>query len=358
MPHRPLPAGTIHVDALTIRPSRLCSPEFQRFYAGTIVEGIEPEWPVPARDAPQAAWDEFDAWADRQCNAAPLAAALARYPVDIVETQLGGVHVAVATPKEGIAAHNQHRVLINLHGGSFVMNRGVMGGLLESVPVASIGRIKVVTVDYRQAPFHRHPAGSEDVEAVYACLTAQYSPAAIGIYGCSAGGVLTAQAVARFQQRELPTPGAIGIFNAAPPPPLGRTPPWAPGWGDSGIWFSGRPKNEPSTVERAMARVGEWYMEGTELRDPQANPGCHAETLAKFPPTLLLSGTRDFAMSIVVAAHARLLQLEVDASLYLMEGCQHGAHIVAVDTREAHDAQSYIARWFDERLAPQPAPAT
>jgi hypothetical protein len=70
--------------------------------------------------------------------------------------------------------------------------------LLESVPIASVGRFKVITVDYRQAPEATFPVASEDVAAVYKDLLKTYKPENIGVYRCSAGGALTAQAGAWF----------------------------------------------------------------------------------------------------------------------------------------------------------------
>jgi acetyl esterase/lipase len=43
-------------------------------------------------------------------------------------------------------------------------------------------------------------------------LLKHYPPRNIGIYGCSSGGMLTAEAVAWFQKEKLPRPGAIGLF--------------------------------------------------------------------------------------------------------------------------------------------------
>ena len=63
------------------------------------------------------------------------------------------------------------------------------------------------------------PAASEDVEAVYRELLKEYQPEHIGIFGCSAGGGLTAQAVAWFLSKALSRPRAVGIFAAAPMPP-------------------------------------------------------------------------------------------------------------------------------------------
>src|SRR3546814_2393308 len=40
----------------------------------------------------------------------------------------------------------------------------------------------------------------------------QYDPRNIGIYGCSAGGLLTAQSVAWLIDKKLPLPGAIAML--------------------------------------------------------------------------------------------------------------------------------------------------
>src|SRR5207249_3527017 len=124
-----------------------------------------------------------------------------------------GVYTDIVTPKGGIAPANRQRVLIDVHGGGFVIGARV-SGLLEAVPIAAIGKIKVITVDYRMAPEHKFPAASEDVAAVYKELLKELKPQNIGIYGCSAGGMLTAQAIAWFQKEKLPIPGAIAILCA------------------------------------------------------------------------------------------------------------------------------------------------
>ena len=40
-----------------------------------------------------------------------------------------------------------------------------------------------------------------------------YKPRNIGIFGTSAGAILTAEAAVRFKQLGLPMPGALGIFS-------------------------------------------------------------------------------------------------------------------------------------------------
>src|SRR4029453_9406404 len=157
------------------------------------------------------------------------------YPVDRADTKIAGVHAYVYTPKG--AAANSRRVLINLHG------RGFSGcwpacAELESIPIASLAKTRVVSLDYRQGPQHKFPAASEDVAAVYAQLLKTHAAQDVGIYGCSAGGMLTAMSVTWFQKHNLPRPGAIGILCPGGGPPGGggwggeaRNPPGASGEG-------------------------------------------------------------------------------------------------------------------------------
>jgi acetyl esterase/lipase len=108
--------------------------------------------------------------------------------------------------------------------------------------MAGIGHVKVISIDYRQAPEHKFPAASEDVAKVYQELLKTFKAENIGIYGCSAGGFLTAQSVAWFQAHNLPAPGAIGIFCAGA---LSWTAPSdsASVWQSLNILGRGRPAN-------------------------------------------------------------------------------------------------------------------
>ena len=80
------------------------------------------------------------------------------------------------------------------------------------MPIAFVGKFRVISIDYREAPEYSFPAASEDVAKVYAELLKTYKPTNIGIYGCSAGGPLTAESIAWFQKLKLPLPGAVGMF--------------------------------------------------------------------------------------------------------------------------------------------------
>jgi acetyl esterase/lipase len=133
------------------------------------------------------------------------------FPVDREDATIGGVHAYVCTPKSGIAPENRDRVLSDLHGGGF-RDGWPACAELEQMPIAALGRIKVMSLDYRQGPRQRHPAASEDVAAAYRELLKTYRPENIGIYGCSARGLLAAISVAWLQREGLPPNGAVGVL--------------------------------------------------------------------------------------------------------------------------------------------------
>ncbi|MGA2777299.1 MAG: alpha/beta hydrolase [Steroidobacteraceae bacterium] len=258
------------------------------------------------------------------------------YPVQVEATTIAGVPVAIVST--AVSNSDPRRVLINLHGGAFLWGAG-SGGLVESIPIASLSKIAVVTVDYRQGPENTYPAATEDVEKVYRALLRRYPASGIGIYGCSAGGVLSAQSVAWFQRQGLPRPGAVGIFCAGVvnmdgdsyfvgPMLMGQIPP-APH--PPGLGFLS-------------------YFQGADFGSPLVLPGNSAEVLAKFPPTLLISGTRDMALSAVLRSDDLLTRAGAVAELHVWEGMWH-SFFSDPELPESKAAYAVIAEFFDRRLA-------
>lgn len=266
-----------------------------------------------------------------------LALANSRYQVTSQRSQLDGIPVETFLPTEGVSAANRHRVLIELHGGGFMVGGGGSMGAAESVPIASIGRIRVIAVDYRQAPEHLFPAASEDVERVYRNLLKTYRPENIGIYGCSAGGMLAAQSVAWFVKKELPIPGAIGIFCASAHPFAA---------GDSGRFWPGL-----ITGGEAMPpnRNTLPYFAKTDPDDPLVMPSASKEVLRKFPPTLFVTGTRSTEMSGAAQSHLDLLDAGVSSQLLLFDGLSHG-FVVDSSLPESRRAYDLIVRFFMQNL--------
>jgi monoterpene epsilon-lactone hydrolase len=191
------------------------------------------------------------------------------YSVKIEPQTMAGVSTEIITPLDGIPAKNSERVLINLHGGGFEWG-GASAGEVESIPIASLGKIRVITVLYRLGPENVFPAASEDVAAVYEELLKKYKPANIGIYGCSAGGILTAESMAWFDKIHLPMPGAIGTFCGSIALPEGDSAYTAPVL--NGI------KGQPAPYPIAAVP----YFRGANLHDPRVADG-HPRTLCQRP---------------------------------------------------------------------------
>jgi epsilon-lactone hydrolase len=257
-----------------------------------------------------------------------------RYPVTISAREIGGVYTEVFTPSEEAATKNKGRVLINLHGGGFLEGARSISHV-ESIPIAAVAKIKVISVDYRQAPEYHFPAASQDVAAVYRELLKTYPHQNIGVFGCSAGGLLAAETVAWLRNEHLPLPGAVGMFC------MGAS---YTGKGDS--YIIGRAIEGSPEAEFAKYFA---YFEGTNSMDPLVFPVVSDEVMAAFPPALLVTGTRDHALSSVVYTHARLCELGVKADLHVFEGMGH-AFFYNPELPESREMYTLAGKFFDTHL--------
>lgn len=270
---------------------------------------------------------------DEEWFAPQIEAARKLYPADVEVTQIGGVRVQIFTPAAGIAPENAHRVLINLHGGGF--NVGSMtASQVESLPLATVGRIKVISIDYRMFPEHRFPAASEDVAAVYRELLKTYRADQMAMFGCSAGGMLTGQAVAWFDKLGLPQPSSVGVFCAA----------LRPFAGDSSIVTPRLGGVIPPPDARALG-----YFSMEDLGNPLAFPSNSPAVLAKFPPTLFITGSRAGEMSAAAQSAIDLNLAGVEAKLMIWDGLDH-AFFMDAQIPESRQAIQFMADFFKEHF--------
>lgn len=323
------PDATVTSPALSIPYSSFASPQARAFFPKMLAEGSK----APPIDAPI---EQSRAFYDR-LNRDRVVRMQKMYAVTIHHENIAGVGADVVLPAQGVPAENRHRVLVNLHGGAFLWGAH-SGGLVEAIPVASVGRIKVITLDYRQGPEHHFPAASDDVEAVYRALLKQYKPQEIGIYGCSAGGILTGESVARLITDKLPVPGAIGTFCGSLLDIDGDSAYVAPVLNGQGV------PAHPLTLADLP------YFHGADPHDPLVQPGLSPTLLAKFPPTLLITGTRDMTMSSVLASQQRLDQAGVKTELHVWDGMWH-SFFSDPELPESQDAYRVMARFFLQHLS-------
>lgn len=262
-----------------------------------------------------------------------------RFAVTIAPATIAGVRVLDITPADG--SHNPDRVLINLHGGAFLL--GWDGNaLVESIPVAALGHYRVITVDYRMAPEHRHPAALEDVAAVYAALLADYAPAKVGIYGGSAGGLLAAQAAAWLPGHGLPQAGALGVFGAGGVPFQAGESAYLAGYIDGEY-------PPPARRDDGVDASTEGYFAGVQAKDPTAWPAYHLDVLAGFPPTLIITGTRSMDLSPAIYTNSQLIKAGVRSTLIVGESMGH-CYYYDLALPEARDAYAAMVAFFGENL--------
>lgn len=103
------------------------------------------------------------------------------------------------------------------------------------------------------------------------------------------------------------------------------------------------------------------YLMHADPHDPLAFPVRSKEVLAKFPPSLLIGSTRDFALSSVVHTHTLLVQQGVEAELHVWEGLGH-AFFMDPDLPQSRDLYGVVVKFFDKNLgrfkAPPATPAS
>jgi epsilon-lactone hydrolase len=319
--------GTVHLGARTIPVPKTISPEAQQYLA-------TPPWGDSAPPPNVPLW-ELRATFDSMFN---VLTEMARsiYPVKIEEQRIGGIRSDLVS-STGVGEGKQGRVLINLHGGGFVL--GSPPALVEAIPIANLTKTPVITVDYRLAPEHPFPAAIDDIVAVYKELLKAYQPNNIGVLGSSAGAILTGETAVRLHQLGLPLLAALGVFSGSGD---------LSDFGDSMAMytlfgFSGellRPFEDSASEVNA-------YLGGHDANDPVVSP-IHAD-LRGFPPTLLITGRRDFLLSATTIFHRALRRSGGEAELVVFEAMPH-CHWLAVHLPESKEALEIMADFFDRKL--------
>jgi acetyl esterase/lipase len=285
--------GTAYVKRVVPVPKTI-SPEAQKMLARVVSDAAVPSTLEQRRAG-------TDKW---QAGAGEVSKRL--YPANVAEDRIAGVPVRVVTPLT-IAPEKRDRVLINLHGGGFNSDSG---SLTETIPIANLTGIKVIAVLYRLAPEHPFPAGVDDAVAVYRELLKTYKPSHIGVYGTSAGAILTPEMTVKLKQMKLPLPGVTGVFSGSGD--FSEV-------GDSNALYALNGFSGHLDPPRA-AEAG-YYTGSTNLKDPVLSP-LYAD-LTGFPPTLFITSGRDLLLSGTTILHRAYLRAGVDAQLVVFEALPH-----------------------------------
>ena len=160
----------------------------------------------------------------------------------------------------------------------------------------------------------------------------------MGLFGTSAGAILTAEVAVKLRQLGLPLPAALGVFSGTGD--LSQS-------GDSEafytIWGLGGELKPPSKGPLIDPYVGK-----TDPKDPVLSP-LYAN-LKGFPPTLFVTSTRDLLLSGTTILHRAFLHAGVDAQLVVFEALPH-AFWYDYHLPETKEALGLMADFFNAKLS-------
>lgn len=241
----------------------------------------------------------------------------------VIDSPAGGLTLRVFTPPvvKGVYLH--------FHGGGWAQGASdLQDPRLERV--ARECDVAVISVDYRLAPEHPHPAGPDDAETAAVWLArnagAEFGTDRLVIGGESAGAHLSAVALLRLRDRH----GLAGAYYGANllygAYDLTLTPS-VRAWGDRYVVLS----------EPYINWCLDMFVAPEKRTDPDVSP-LYAD-LAGLPPALFSVGTVDPLLDDTLFMHARWLAAGNEAEIAIHPGLPHAFPLMPMKASEAANAR-------------------
>jgi acetyl esterase/lipase len=206
--------------------------------------------------------------------------------------------------------------LLHIHGGGFVMGSPEMD-VARNIELARATGCAILSVDYRLAPEHPHPAGLEDCHSALVWLAAQakslgVAPGRIGVIGESAGGGLAASlALLARDRRTVNLACQVLIYPMLIPPgqSVDATHP------------------DPRAGRYIWTRASNDFAWSANLSGTSVNVATIAGLAANvhgLPPTFLAVGELDLFVHDNLAYVGRLLRAGCSVAAHVYPGAIHG----------------------------------
>lgn len=286
---------------------------------------------LPRTNAQWLAWSNADpAATDKR-----VAALLAKFDLTLTETTIAGVHCHVITPRKPMKA-NARRLLVHIHGGGFVFGAG-KSGIHEAIQIAGASGIRTISVDYRLAPDYPFPTPTDDAVAAWKAIARDHRGYAIGLFGTSAGGSMVLTVTQRAIAEGFTRPAAIVAGT-----------PWAD-LSETGDSYATNRHLDAWNYPDVLGEMARQYAPGVDRRDPRVSP--IYGSFAGFPPTLLVSGTRDIFLSNTVRVDRKLRDAGRPTQLIVYEGQSHATYLGDPEMPEARTWREDVARFWREQFS-------
>jgi len=276
-------------------------------------------------------WKAFVTQSDGAASQAVDAMAQA-FGVTFAHHVVDGVNIYQVSPNEVNPDHEEHRFLF-VHGGAYVIGGGE-AGLLEAFLIASRAKIRVISIDYRMPPDHPFPAAVDDVITIYRHVLQNRPAKAIALGGTSAGGGLTLASIHRIHELGLETPGAIYAGT-----------PWADLTKASDSLHTNQGLDRILVSSDGLLKsAAALYAGGEELTHHLISP-VYGD-FNDFPPTYLVTGTRDMLLSDTVRVHRKLRANGNIADLNVYEGFSHADYLLAPTSPESQEVYAELDKFL------------
>lgn len=300
-----------------------------------IAASPQPDVSGPRSRAPQSA-KEWQAIIDARAPSRSLEEVETLTGVDIRRDVIDGVKVHRVSPAH-LAEPLKDGLFLYVHGGAYVFGGGDAAPV-EGAIIAARAGIPVLSVDYRMPPADPFPAAVDDVVTVYRHVLEGTEPGRVAIGGTSAGGGLSLAAVHRFKALGLPLPGAVYAGT-----------PWAD-LTDTGDTIRSNEGVDRIlvTYDGLLSACAHLYAGGHDLRDPLLSP-VYGD-FRGFPPTYLVTGTRDLFLSDTARTHRQLRAAGVEAALNVYEGLSHAEYLMVMESPEHAAVYGELADFLSAHL--------
>ncbi|MBR2178826.1 MAG: alpha/beta hydrolase [Selenomonadaceae bacterium] len=228
-------------------------------------------------------------------------------------------------------------VVMYLHGGGYVM------GTIEmyrdmTTRLAKVGKVKVLSVDYRLAPENKFPAALEDSIKVYKWLLSQeYKPQNIIIAGDSAGGGLTLATLLKIRSLGLKMPAAAVCISP---------------WTDLaliGKSIEAKAEVDPILDYNLLKYFADCYVgEDGDRCKPFVSP-FYAD-LSGLPPILMMVGEREVLLDDAIIFSQKVEYYGVKTTMVVAQGMTHIWPFFAPVIPEGQQAINYIGKFISKRI--------
>ncbi len=247
------------------------------------------------------------------------------------DERVGGVDCKWAVPEGG----SGDRVLQYVHGGGYVIGSTEAYRKFTGHLAATLG-CRVLSVDYRLAPEHPHPAAVDDSTAVYRALLDDHSPQHLAIAGDSAGGGLTIATLMKLRDENLPLPCAAVSLS-----------PWVDLEG-TGASMQTKAAVDLLVGADGLKLMAEMFLAGQDGHDPYASP-LYGDLSGLCPLYLQVGGDEtllDDSTRLAAGAAAAGVEVRLDT----FPEMQHVFQMAVGNVPESGEAVARIGDWLRPRL--------